>query len=863
METWGKVVITIVIALTLRWGWKVLNWAWLKPKKLEKWLRDEGYKGNSYNPLLMGDMKELSAMVNDARSKPLPITHDITSSILPFDHHIITKYGKKSFLWLGPNPRMYIWDLDLIKEILSKPDEFQKPHPEPFRDSIIGGLLVTEGHKWIKHRRIINPAFHLHNLKIMFPAICSSCDDMVRKWEQLTATNGSAEVDVWPYIDNLAGDVISRTAFGSSYEEGKKIFGIQKEQINLLFQMLLILFLPGKSAEGCHRQEEESDQDGPEGGSEDLLGILLESNSKEIKENGVGMSMDDVIEECKLFYVAGSETTSNLIVWTMVCLSLHQEWQTRARREILQVFGTGKIDFEGLKNLKILTMILNEVLRLYPPVVLVVRATTKDTKLGNMMIPAGVYLTLPIIHIHHDREIWGEDAAEFKPERFSEGVSNATKGNGAAFFPFTSGPRVCIGQNFAMAEAKAAIATILQRFSCEISPSYKHSPFPVFTLPPQFGAHLILSKKSFLRMGTNPRMYIWDLDLIKEILSKPNEFQKPHPEPFQDSIVGGLLSSEGHKWIKHRKIINPAFHLHNLKIMFPAICSSCDDMVRKWEQLTATTGSAEVDVWPYIDNLAGDVISRTAFGSCYEEGKKIFGIQKEQINLLFQMLLILFLPGRRFIPTTTNKKFNKNRKELRSVLKGIIDKRKKAIKTGSEGSSEDLLGILLESNSKEIEENGVGMSMDDVIEECKLFYVAGSETTSNLIVWTMVCLSLHQEWQTKLDEKSSKFSVPKTRFRRSKEPQDFNDDTERAEFKPERFSEGVLNATKGKGAGFFPFTSGPRVCIGQNFAMAEAKAAIATILQRFSCEISPSYKHSPFPVLTLPPQSHLILRKIS
>ncbi|XP_024991642.1 cytochrome P450 CYP72A219-like [Cynara cardunculus var. scolymus] len=515
MEAWGKVVIAIVIAVIVRWGWKLVNWVWLKPKKLEKWLRDEGYKGNSYN-LLTGDINEFATMVNEARSKHLPITHDITSYILPFDHHIITKYGKKSFLWVGPNPRIYIWDPDLIKEILSKPNDFPKPHPKPFRDSFIGGLLVSEGHKWIKHRKIINPAFHLQNLKIMFPAICSSCSDMVQKWELLTAATGSTEVDVWPYVDNLAGDVISRTAFGSCYEKGKKIFGIQKEQIDLVFQMLFLLFVPGrrfiptsanKKFNKNHKEMQSVLKDiidkrkkeikmGPEGGCDDLLGILLESNSKEIEEDGAGMSMDDVIEECKLFYIAGSETTSNLIVWTMVCLSLHQEWQTQARQEILQVFGTGKLDFEGLKHLKILTMILNEVLRLYPPVVMVIRATTKETRLGNMMIPSGVYITLPIIHIHHDHEIWGGDAAEFNPKRFSEGVSNATKGKGSAFFPFTSGPRVCIGQNFAMAEAKAAIATILQRFSCELSPSYKHSPFPVFTLPPQFGAHLILSRIS-------------------------------------------------------------------------------------------------------------------------------------------------------------------------------------------------------------------------------------------------------------------------------------------------------------------------------------------------------------------------------
>ncbi|KAJ0718086.1 putative secologanin synthase [Helianthus annuus] len=230
-----------------------------------------------------------------------------------------------------------------------------------------------------------------------------------------------------------------------------------------------------------------------EGKQDDLLGILLASNTKEIEEHGVGMSMEDVIEECKLFYIAGSETTSNLIVWTMVCLSLHQEWQIRAREEIVQAFGNNQPDFEGLKNLKILTMILNEVLRLYPPVIMMTRATHKDTKLGNMMIPSGVQLTLAMVHLHHDREIWGHDVNEFNPERFAEGIVNATKGKGSSpFFPFSNGPRVCIGQNLAMTEAKTAMALILQRFSFELSPSYKHSPFPVFTLPPQFGAHLIL-----------------------------------------------------------------------------------------------------------------------------------------------------------------------------------------------------------------------------------------------------------------------------------------------------------------------------------------------------------------------------------
>ncbi|GKD98658.1 cytochrome P450 CYP72A219-like protein [Tanacetum coccineum] len=294
----------------------VLNWVWLKPRRLEKWLiRDQGYKGNSYK-LLIGDMRELVTMVKE----------------------------------------------------------------------------VSEGDKWIKHRQIINPAFHIENIKAMFSAICSSCNDMINKWELSTNGTSSVEVDVWPYIDNLAGDVISRTAFGSCYEEGQKIFKIQLEQVDLILQLLFIVYIPGGRflptrankkfkanrnelqilLRGILKKRKKAIEMG-EDRSDDFLGILLKSNFKEIKEDGVGMSMNDVIEECILFYGAGSETTSNLIVWTMVCLSLHQEWQTKAREEIMNIFGGRDIHFEGLKHLRIITMMLNEVPRLYPPAVMMLR----------------------------------------------------------------------------------------------------------------------------------------------------------------------------------------------------------------------------------------------------------------------------------------------------------------------------------------------------------------------------------------------------------------------------------------------------------------------------------------------------------
>ncbi|KAH7861086.1 hypothetical protein Vadar_021576 [Vaccinium darrowii] len=392
--TASSIVLSLALAAFLTCAWKIVNWVWLRPKQLERCLRDQGFKGNPYR-FLYGDSKEFASTIKEAKSKTMEASDDdIVPRVVPFHQYFVNRHGTNHFVWLGPTPRLTITDPKLIKEILSKSEVFQKPALNPHFKLLVTGILTYEGEKWATHRNLVNPAFHLEKLKLMAPAMYSSCSEMVSKWEVLVSTKGSCELDVWPYLSNLTADVISRTAFGSDYDEGKQIFQLQKELMNIMMQLLRSIYIPGLRFLPTTTNREMRKINNEVGAlvrniinkrrrtmngevDNDLLGILLKSNLKatdqEPGSKNIQLTDEDIIEECKLFYLAGQETTSALLVWTMVLLSKHQKWQALAREEVLAVFGDKKPDFDGLHQLKTVTMILNEVMRMYntlpcPPV---------------------------------------------------------------------------------------------------------------------------------------------------------------------------------------------------------------------------------------------------------------------------------------------------------------------------------------------------------------------------------------------------------------------------------------------------------------------------------------------------------------
>ncbi|XP_028796133.1 cytochrome P450 72A68-like [Neltuma alba] len=514
MEASGIISVVVAVAVIVviggGWVWKMAKWVWFTPRKLERRLREQGLKADPYR-FWVGDLTRMTKMQKEAISSPLPpYSHDLVPSVFSYVHHVVNKHGKNSFMWYGPKPRLILTDPELIKDVFHRFYDFRKlQHLVPILDYIATGVGNYNGDKWVKHSKIVHPAFNLEHLKILIPIVCQSCNDMMNKWEtMLSPADGTCEVDVWPCLKSLTKEVISRAAFGSSYEEGGQIFDIIVEQAQLVMSNIQKHRIPfwrlkennrnfEAIVEVIIRRKREAMKAG-EGTEDNILGILLESNQKEIEEQGndknVGLSMKDVIEECKFFALAGHETTAVLLVWTMMLLSMYPHWQARAREEVLQVFGNQKPDFESLNHLKLVTMILYEVLRLYAPVIWVERNVEKDMKLGKLLVPGGVQICIPILMLHHDQELWGDDAKEFNPERFSEGLLKASKVPYVPFYPFGGGPRICTGQNFALVEAKIALSLILQRFSFELSPTYSHALTTFITLQPRHGVQLILRK---------------------------------------------------------------------------------------------------------------------------------------------------------------------------------------------------------------------------------------------------------------------------------------------------------------------------------------------------------------------------------
>ncbi|PPR88719.1 hypothetical protein GOBAR_AA31960 [Gossypium barbadense] len=403
------VFITSMALLMVVMMMKVVVLLWWKPKKIESHFLKQGIKGPPYH-FFIGNVKELVGMMLKASATPMPdFSHNILPRVLSFYHHWKKIYGTPFIVWFGPTVRVTVSDPDLIKEIfISKSELYEKNEAHPLIKQLEGdGLLSLKGQKWAHHRKIITPTFHMENLKLLVPVMTQRMTDMLDKWSAMSA-NGSrdVEIDVFEWFQTLTEDIITRTVFGTSYEDGKAIFCLQAQQMVLAAETFQKVFIPGYRKSLMKQIESRTSENRRgEDGAKDLLGLMIESSYP-----SPDMSVDDIIEECKSFFFAGKQTTSNLLTWTTVLLAMHPQWQVQARDEVLK-----------------LTIILNESLRLYPPTIATIRRAKSDVELGGYMIPRGTELLIPILAVHHDQTIWGNDANEFNPGRIFRRCGTCSK----------------------------------------------------------------------------------------------------------------------------------------------------------------------------------------------------------------------------------------------------------------------------------------------------------------------------------------------------------------------------------------------------------------------------------------------------
>ncbi|XP_058184159.1 cytochrome P450 CYP749A22-like [Rhododendron vialii] len=486
---------------------KLLHRIWWTPFRIQRVMNSQGIRGPSYR-LVHGNTKEVLNMRTATRSKPMGLSHNIFPRLQPHLHSWLNIYGRNVLMWYGPQALLVITEPEYAKEVLNdKEKSYPKSVTNDFLKKLLGdGLVTSKGEKWAKQRKLASHAFYAESLKNMVPAMIQSVEMMLERWKH----HEGKEIEVFEEFKVLTSEVISRTAFGSSYLEGKGIFEMLTKMVTLFSRNLFKIRLPGLSLFWKSTDDEESDkleqgirdsiigiirkrekvltEQGNFG--TDLLGLLMEAYNDPADTNRI--TLKDVVDECKTFYIAGHETTTNLLSWATLLLAIDTEWQDKLRKEVFELFGKQKPNAEGIARMKRMTMVINETLRLYPSVISFQRKVGRESKLGRFVLPANITVTIPTLSLHLDPHIWGEDAHLFNPERFSGGVAKATNNNPAVYLPFGLGPRNCVGMNFAINEAKIAISMILQRYAFTLSPTYIHSPTMRLTVCPEHGIQVML-----------------------------------------------------------------------------------------------------------------------------------------------------------------------------------------------------------------------------------------------------------------------------------------------------------------------------------------------------------------------------------
>jgi cytochrome P450 len=387
----------------------------------------------------------------------------------------------------------------LIKQIMvDEVEKFPKHHLlEELLEPIIGrSIFAVSGAEWHRQRKMVYPAFTHANLRRTFDFMSDAADDIILKILDILHTD--THVDIDPLMTFVSADIIYRTIFSIKLTEHDafKIYNAFHEFQSAIqpCALLRIYGLPtwyhrrkiDKAVVKIHDvfggliKERYNAYHTNGNAGNDILSSLLEAKDE---TTGKHFTIQELIDQISLVFLAGHETTASTLTWALYLLAETPDIQEKCRRQIPQT----KLHYTDLKDLDQLKNVIEETLRLYPPISFLLREASCPVKIRNKDLSKGAMVTISPWLTHRNGNEW-ENPHSFDPDRFSDATTQEAQKN--AYLPFGKGPRICIGAAFARQETLIILAKIVQQFNLCYDNPEKPQAISRVTLRSQKGIRL-------------------------------------------------------------------------------------------------------------------------------------------------------------------------------------------------------------------------------------------------------------------------------------------------------------------------------------------------------------------------------------
>ena len=415
-------------------------------------------------------------------------------------------YGDVAQFDMGPlNTYMVSNPADIERILVSESDQFTKPE---FQDDALGdllgdGLLLSEGETWQQQRNLATPAFNMNRLSGMADRIVNHTETLLDGWQDgddLNVEEEMTQVTIDVICDLMMGTRLSPERAAHVQEQLEPI-GRRFEPDPIRFAAPEWVPLPGDEeyqsaveeldaviADIVDRRRQDLDTDGGlDDGPMDFLSILLRARADGEQTNR------QLRDEMMTMLLAGHDTTALTMTYTWYLLSKHPEAERRVHAELDELLAGDRPTMADVRELEYTEWVVNEAMRLYPPVYTIFRTPKRDVEIGGYTVPEGATVMLPQYAVHRSARYW-EDPDTFDPERWKpERKDDRPR---FAYFPFGGGPRHCIGKHLALLEARLILATTASRYRLDYTGPEPLELTPTLTAHPRDGMPMRVEKRA-------------------------------------------------------------------------------------------------------------------------------------------------------------------------------------------------------------------------------------------------------------------------------------------------------------------------------------------------------------------------------